>query len=79
MRSTRGLLLAPITASQLLSALRGKPDKVVEVILTLQQGTLGVRADPQHFAVALQALVVAPNHAKIVFELALKHKMVCSR
>jgi hypothetical protein len=76
--STRGLLLVPITATQLLSALRGKPDKVVEVISMLQQGTLGVCADSQHYAVALQALVDAPNEATRVFELALKYKMVCS-
>jgi hypothetical protein len=76
--SSRGLLLAPTTATQLLSALRGKPGKVVEVISTLQQGSLGVRADPQHYAVALQALADAPNEARRVFELALKHKMVCS-
>ncbi len=77
LRSTRDLVLAPTTATQLLSALRGKPDKVVEVISTLQQGTLGVYANPQHYAVALQALVAAPTEAKQVFELALKHEMVC--
>ncbi len=80
LRASRDMLLAPITATQatqLLSALRDKPDKVVEVISMLQQGTLGVRANPQHYAVALQALVDAPHEAKRVFELALKHKMVC--
>jgi hypothetical protein len=78
LRSTRGLVLVPITATQLLSALRGKPDKVVEVIVALQQGTLGVRADSQHYTVALQALVDAPYEANRVFELACKHRMVCS-
>jgi hypothetical protein len=77
LRSTCGLTLAPTTATQLLSALRGKPDKVVEVISTLQQGTLGVHADPQHYAVALQALVDAPSEAEMVFDLARKYKMVC--
>jgi hypothetical protein len=75
--SSRGLLLAPTTATQLLSALRGNPCKVVEVISTLQQGSLGVRADPQHYAVALQALVDSPSEAKRVFDLALTHRMVC--
>jgi hypothetical protein len=76
-RATRGLVLSPATAMQLLSALRGKPGKVVEVISTLQQGSLGVSAKPQHYAVALQALVDAPSEAHHVFEMACTHGMVC--
>ncbi len=52
--------------------------KLAWIAGTLQQGSLGVRANSQHFTVALQALMDAPTTAERVFELALKHRMVSS-
>ncbi len=34
----------------------GRSDLVTEVIVSLHQGAFGISADPQHFAIALQAL-----------------------
>jgi hypothetical protein len=77
LRSSPHLPLEEAHVSQLLSALRGRPDLVVEAVTALQQGSLGgVRANAQHFAVALQAVVGAPEEAKRVYELAFKHNMV---
>ncbi len=74
--STPRLPVAEVHVSQLLSALRGRPDLVLEVIAALLQGDLGVRANAKHFTIAMQAVVNSPKVAKQVFELAGKHKMV---
>jgi len=79
LRSLRSYPLLPLGDAhftQLLCALRGRPDLVVELITALQEGTLSVRADVKHFGAALQSLTYAPEEFKRVFELARKHKQV---
>jgi hypothetical protein len=63
---------------QLLLALRGRPDLVVDVVTALEQGSLGVRAESKYFNAAIQTLVDTPDAAKRVFELASKCNMVVS-
>ena len=63
-------------AIQLLGALRGRPDLVMELVMDLLQGRLGVRAQVKHLNAALQALSNAPKAAKRVFELASERNMV---
>ena len=46
----------PATATQLLTALSGRPDLVVEAITALHRGAFTIRAHPQHFATALRSL-----------------------
>ena len=75
-RSTPSLPLNGAIIIQLLRALRGKPDLVVELITELLQGNLGVRAQVKHLNVALQALSNAPKWAKRVFQMASERKMV---
>lgn len=78
LRSSPHLPLPVTTTSQLLRALCGKPDLVVEMITTLQQETR-VRLNAQHFVVAMQALANVPTQTRKMFELALQHNMVCCR
>ena len=70
-RSHPDVPIKEVTATQLLSALSGRPDLVVDVIRALHRGDLSVRANPQHFATALQSLAAAGDveRAKEVYGL----------
>ena len=61
---------------QLLGALRGRPDLVMELVTELLQGSLGVRAQVKHLNAALSALSNDPKEVAKVFELASERKMV---
>ena len=52
------------TATQLLIALSGRPDLVVDVITALHRGALAIQADPQHFATALSSLAKSREVAR---------------
>ena len=75
-RSSPRLPLQDAHVIQLLGALRGRPDLVVELVTDLLQGSLRVCAQVKHLNAALQALANAPKEAKGVFELANENKMV---
>ena len=75
-RSSPWLPLSDTIIIQLLSALRDRPDLVMEMVTELLQGRLGVRAQVKHLNAALKALSNAPKEAKRVFELASERKMV---
>ena len=59
------------TATQLLQALSARPDLVVDVITALHRGALAIRANPQHFAIALTSLAASKDvlRAKEVYRL----------
>ncbi len=52
-RSHPGVPMNQATATQLLSALSGRPDLVVDAIRALHLGELTIRVDSQHFSTAL--------------------------
>jgi hypothetical protein len=75
-RSSPWLSLSDANIIQLLSALRERPDLVMDMVTELLQGRLGVHANVKHLTAALKALSNAPNEAKRVFELASERNMV---
>ena len=75
-RSSPWLPVHDTIVIQLLGALRGRPDLVMELVTELLQGRLGVPAEVKHLCAALQALSNAPKEARRVFELASERKMV---
>ena len=74
--SSPWLRVDDVIVIQLLGALRGRPDLIMELVTELLQGSLGVHAQVKHLNAALQALSNAPEYAKRVFELASERKMV---
>ena len=69
------LLSIDSTNIQLRSALRDRPDLVLDMVTELLQGRLGV-AQIKHLTTALQALSNDPKETKRVFELASERNMV---
>ena len=59
------------TANQILAALSGRPDLVVDAITAFHRGAFTIRADPQHFATALWSLATSGDvgRAKEVYKL----------
>ncbi len=53
------------TGTQLLRALSGRPDLVVDVIRALHRGDLTIRADSLHFATALLSLAATGDVERV--------------
>ena len=75
-RSSPWLPVPDTIIIHLLSALRDRPDLVMDMVTELLQGRLSVRAQVKHLNVALQALSNASKAATTVFELVSKRNMI---